>query len=184
MPRKAKTTEEEVGVTNSEEKVNENTQEKVVTNKKVALEPLADSDEIEVEALLPNVTYLDSEMNDMYRWDNVGDVEIMEFGVIKKMWRNHKSYFNKLWLKPKDERVMEKFGLNKLYEKYEYLLDADNYSHKNVANIIEAIDSLNNALKYTISTKILDFVKEGTISDIKVIKALERKLNMDLIELI
>ena len=110
MPRKAKTTEEEVGVTNAEEKVNENTQKKVVANKKVALEPLEDSDEVEVEALLPNVTYLDSEMNDMYRWDNVGDVEIMEFGVIKKMWRNHKSYFNKLWLKPKDERVMEKFG--------------------------------------------------------------------------
>lgn len=179
MPRKAKVTEEEVGVKETEVKeVEETTQEKEV------LEPLTDGDEIEVVALIPNVTYLDSEMNDMYRWENVGDTEVMEFGVIKKMWRNHKSYFNKLWLKPLDERVMKKFGLNKLYEKYDYLLDADNYSYKNITEITKAIDSLNNALKYTISTKILDFVTEGVISDIKVIKALERKLNMDLVEMI
>lgn len=178
MPRKAKTTEEEVGVKEVE------TKEVEEATKKEVLEPLTDSDEIEIVALIPNVTYLDSEMNDMYRWDNVGDTEVMEFGVIKKMWRNHKSYFNKLWLKPLDERVMKKFGLNKLYEKYDYLLNSDNYSYKNIADITKAIDSLNNALKYTISTKILDFVRDGVISDIKVIKALERKLNMDLIEMI
>ena len=94
-----------------------NEAEKTV-KKTVKAEPLNDSDEIEVVSLIDNVSYKDSKTLDMYDWDVAGHVEYMSFETLKNMWRSHKGYFKNMWLKPKDDRVINKFGLTKTFEKY------------------------------------------------------------------
>ena len=89
------------------------------TSKKV--EPLENDDEIDVISLVPNVSYKDSKTNDFYEWDEVGHVEPMTYETLKNMWRNHKGYFRNMKLKPMDERVISKFGLKSVFEKYEFL---------------------------------------------------------------
>lgn len=177
MPRK-KTDVEEV----EKENVIENTEKK--TTKTTTLPPLKDTDEIEIVSLIPNVSYVDTETNDTYEWNEVGDVEFMEFSAIKKMNRNFKSYFNKLWLKPNDERVIEKFGLKRLYEKYDFLLKYENYTRANITKITESLSSIPMGLKFSISDKIKEFVENEKITDVQVIKNLEKVLNTDLFELI
>lgn len=184
MPKKADNTTidsvtEEVSTTSSV------TEKKVVAKKeKKNVTPLEDADEIEVVSLIPNISYLDNETMDMYRWESVGDSETMNFGAIKKMWRNHKGYFNKLWLKPLDERVIKKFNLQKIYDKYDYLLESKNYTKENMNKISEALEEIPKYLKFTIADKIKTLVAEGEISNIHVIKVLEKKLNVDLFDLI
>lgn len=153
-----------------------------IEKKSIKVEPLEDSDEIEVVSLVPNVSYKDSKTGDMYEWDNVGHPEDMTFETLKNLWRNNKGYFRNMWLKPNDDRVINKFGLTKTFEKYEYLMDASNYTKKNINAICEAISSTPNGLKFAICDKVKSLVVNGDVTDVSVIKALENRLQIDLIE--
>ena len=149
--------------------------------KNVKVEPLKDSDEIEVVSLTPNVSYKDNYTNDMYRWDEVGHIEPMSYETLRNMWRNAKGYFKNLWIKPLDERVIQKFGLTNTYEKYEFLMDESNYTRANINKICTNISSTPIGVKFSICTKVKDMVVSGAVTDIAVIRALEKHLDLDLI---
>ena len=152
------------------------------TEKAINVEPLEDSDEIEVVSLIPNVSYKDSKTGDMYEWDDVGHVEYMTLDTLKNMWRNNKGYFRNMWLKPNDDRVVNKFGLTKTFEKYEFLMDESNYTRKTIDDICDSISNAPNGLKRSICNKVKDLVVNGKVTDVQVIKKLEKHLNLDLIE--
>lgn len=165
---------------NAVEKMNEETIKD--TKKSVKAEPLEDSDEIKVISLVPNVSYKDSKTLDMYEWHEVGHVEYMTFDTLKNMWRNNKGYFKNLWLKPNDDRVINKFGLTKTFEKYEYLMDGSNYTKKNIVAICDAIKETPNGLKISICDKVKSLVIDGEVTDVFVIRELEKRLHIDLID--
>ncbi len=149
--------------------------------KSVNVEPLEDSDEIEVVSLVPNVSYKDSKTLDMYEWNEVGHPEYMTFDTLKNLWRNNKGYFKNLWLKPMDDRVINKFGLTKTFEKYEYLMEGSNYTRKNINAICDAIKGTPNGLKFSICNKVKSLVVNGELVDVFVIRELEKRLNIDLL---
>lgn len=171
---------EDIVDVNTAEETNEETKKTIKKSTKV--EPLEDSDEIEVVSLVPNVSYKDSKTLDMYEWHEAGHVEPMTFDTLKNMWRNDKGYFKNLWLKPMDDRVINKFGLTKTFEKYEYLMDGSNYTKKNIDAICAAIKETPNSLKFSICNKVKNLVVSGEVSDVSVIRALEKRLKIDLID--
>lgn len=173
-------TEETKVVSEVTEEMNENKNKN--TKKSVNKEPLKDTDEINVVSLIPNVSYKDSKTLDMYEWDEVGHVEPMTFETLKNMWRNNKGYFKHMWLKPEDERVINKFGLTKTFEKYEYLMNASNYTKENIKDICSAISDTPNGLKISICGKIKNMVINNEVSDVSVIRALEKHLKIELID--
>ncbi len=159
------------------------TQEKETVVRTVKETPLNDSDEIQVVSLIPNVSYLDSKTNDYYEWEGIGHIEYMTVDVLKNMWRNHKSYFRNMWLKPLDERIVKLFGLKVIYDKYEFLMKESNYTRDNIKKIIDMLtaSSTTNGLKFSVTNMVKNAVMNGRISDVVVIKALENQLNLDLI---
>jgi hypothetical protein len=174
-----KSTVENINDVNTVEEMNE--KETKITKKSANVEPLADSDEIEVISLVSNVTYKDSKTLDTYEWREIGHVEYMTFETLKNMWRNNKGYFKNLWLKPNDERVINKFSLNRTFENYEYLMDGSNYTKKNIGAICDAIKATPNGLKWSICDKVKSLVVSGEITNISVIRELEKRLRIDLI---
>lgn len=150
------------------------------TKKSIKAQPLEDSDEIEVVSLVPNVSYKDRKTLDMYDWREVGHIEYMTFDILKNMWRTDKGYFKNLWLKPMDDRVINKFGLTKTFEKYEYLMDGSNYTKKNIKAICDAIKETPNGLKFSICNKVKNLVVDGELTDVFVIRELEKRLQIDL----
>lgn len=162
------------------EEMNEETTKTV--KKSIKAQPLEDSDEIEVISLVPNVSYKDRKTLDMYEWHEVGHSEYMTFDILKNMWRTDKGYFKNLWLKPMDDRVINKFGLTKTFEKYEYLMDGSNYTKKNIKTICEAIKDTPNGLKFAICNKVKNLVVNGEVADVFVIRELENRLQISLIE--
>lgn len=180
MPRTstAKATVEDVVDVDTVEKMNED----AIKNTKKSVKQLEDSDEIEVISLVPNVSYKDSKTLDMYEWHEVGHIEYMTFDTLKNMWRNNKGYFKNLWLKPNDNRVINKFGLTKTFEKYEYLMDGSNYTKKNINLICDAIKGTPNGLKIAICDKVKNLVVSGDVTDVFVIRELEKRLHIDLID--
>ena len=176
MGRTAKSAVEEVVTeTTAAEEMNER-------NDKKTVKPLNDFDEIKVVSIIPNISYKDSRTGDFYEWDEIGHVEYMTFDILKNMWRSHKGYFRNMWLKPEDDRVINKFGLTKTFEKYESLMDKSNYTKKNIDAICDAISGAPNGLKASIYDKVKNLVIDGDITDVTVIRKLENRLKIDLIE--
>lgn len=172
-------TVEDIVDVNTVEEMNEETTK--TTKKSIKSQPLEDSDEIEVVSLVPNVSYKDSKTFDMYEWNEVGHIEYMTFDTLKNMWRNNKGYFKNLWLKPVDDRVINKFGLTNTFEKYEYLMDGSNYTKKNINAICDAIKTTPNGLKFSICNKVKSLVVSGELTDVFVIRELEKRLQIDLL---
>lgn len=153
--------------------------------KNVNAAKLLDTDEIEVVSLIPNVSYYDKATGDRYEWENTGDVEYMTVEAIQRMRRNARGYFEDMCLKPNDERVIDKFSMKRYYEKHDYLMDAYNYTKDNIANVLDEFSALrSNSLKSSIVNKIKDMVSNGELSDVMVIRAIEKRLDIDLISLL
>lgn len=146
---------------------------------------LDDKEEIEVVALIPNVSYYDKATGDRYEWENAGDVEYMTVEAIQRMRRNSRGYFEDMCVKPNDERVIKKFGMERYYEQHDYLMDASNYTKDNITNVLDKFSSLrSNSLKSSIVNKIKDMITNGELSDAVVIRAIEKRLDIDLISLL
>lgn len=156
------------------------TENKNVEKKVNAPAPLLDTDEIAVESLVPNVSYLDKHTGDFYRWDEVGHVEYMTVEALKNMWRNFKGYFKNMWLKPLDNRIVTRFGLERTYENFEFLMNPTNYTRKNVDTIFDTISKTPNDLKFTILDKVKQLIVSGELTDAFIIKALEKHFDVDL----
>lgn len=154
---------------------------KTVKTKEVQEEPLNDSDEIEVMAVIPNVSYEDFATSNYYEWNEAGQIESMPFGTIRAMHRKYKSYFGDMWLKPLDDRVIKKLGLSRVYDKYDAIMDESNYTIDKVDEVLNIFSSASNGLKMAAVNKVKDMVFEGIISDARVIKKLEDKLNIELL---
>lgn len=161
---------------------------KSVTTKKndaTNVKELDDKEEIEVVALIPNVSYYDRATGDRYEWENAGDVEYMTVEAIQRMRRNSRGYFEDMCVKPNDERVIKKFGMERYYEQHDYLMDASNYTKDNITNVLDKFSSLrSNSLKSSIVNKIKDMIANGELSDAVVIRAIEKRLDIDLISLL
>lgn len=158
-----------------------NTKKNDATNVK----ELDDKEEIEVVALIPNVSYYDRATGDRYEWENAGDVEYMTVEAIQRMRRNSRGYFEDMCVKPNDERVIKKFGMERYYEQHDYLMDASNYTKDNITNVLDKFSSLrSNSLKSSIVNKIKDMIANGELSDAVVIRAIEKRLDIDLISIL
>ena len=83
-----------------------------------------------------------------------------------------------------DKRVVEQFGLSKVYEKYKMLLDGSNYTRKDINKIVDAISSSPNGLKFSLCNKIKNMIIQGEITDVFVIRTLEKQFDTDLISYI
>lgn len=142
---------------------------------------LSDLDVIEVTSLIPNVVYEDNRTGNYYEWEEIGHCEDMTFDEIKNMHRKNKTYFNDMWLKPLDERVIKKLGLSRTYDKYNFLVDESNYTNDNIDEVLDGLSSAPASLKIAIVNRIKDMVADGTVSDIKVVRKLEKRLDIDLI---
>lgn len=161
---------------------------KSVTTKKndaTNIKELDDKEEIEVVALIPNVSYYDKATGDRYEWENAGDVEYMTVEAVQRMRRNSRGYFEDMCVRPNDERVIKKFGMERYYEQHDYLMDASNYTKDNITNVLDKFSSLrSNSLKSSIVNKIKDMIANGELSDAVVIRAIEKRLDIDLISLL
>lgn len=183
---KAKSTVEVTDeVVASEDSVAATSATKVDAKKNVNANELNDSDEIEVVALIPNVSYYDKATGDRYEWEDAGDIEYMTVDAIQRMRRNARGYFEDMCVKPNDERVIEKFGMKRYYEQHDYLMNAFNYTRDNIVNVLDKFSAIrSNSLKSSIVNKIKDMISNGELSDATVIRAIEKRLDIDLISLL
>jgi hypothetical protein len=168
-----------------ESKNNETKTKAPAENKgKENIEPLTDDTDIEVVSLVKNVSYFDEKTGDRYVWEEIGDVNYIPFGVLKNMYRHFKGYFLGYYIRPNDERVIKQFKLERTYKKYDDVLNKDNFVGKKIDALCEVIKNLPDALKFTTFARIQTWVSDGEITDITVVRTLEKVFGLDLYSLL
>lgn len=146
---------------------------------------LSGSDEVEIVSLIPNVSYYDKATGDRYEWEYAGDVEYMTVDAVQRLRRNARGYFEDMCIKPNDERVIKKFSLGRYYSQYDYLMDSDNYTKENIDYVLDRFSSIrSNSLKSSVVNKIKSMISDGELSDVSVIRSIEKRLDIDLISLL
>lgn len=139
-------------------------------------------DLVKVKALIPNVYYTNSKTGNSYVWQESEQVEEMTFEDFTDIWRNHRGYITELVLRPLDDVVIKRYGLTGFYSEYDFVLNGKNYTLDNLSKIYNVIDKSNNAVKINIIDKIKLMINNGDITNIRVVKNIEQKYDITLVQ--
>lgn len=127
------------------------------------------------------LTYKARSTNAIYRWNNIGAVEYMSVAELNEMNNYKRSYLNKPLVILLDERAIKKFRLQPVYENVAKINNLKVLFKKDMSTIERTIDNaLDVNMRDILISKSRQMIKNGTLTDINVIKLLERKLQHDL----
>ena len=127
------------------------------------------------------LTYKSRSTNAIYRWNNIGAVEYMSVAELNEMNNYKRSYLNKPLVILLDERAIKKFRLQPVYENVAKINNLKDLFKKDMSTIERTIDTaLDVNMRDILISKARQMIKNNTLTNINIIKLLERKLQHDL----
>lgn len=127
------------------------------------------------------LTYKARSTNAIYRWNNIGAVEYMSVAELNEMNNYKRSYLNKPLVILLDERAIKKFRLQPVYENVAKINNLKDLFKKDMSTIERTIDTaLDVNMRDILISKARQMIKNNSLTNINIIKLLERKLQHDL----
>ena len=145
---------------------------------------LNDDTRIVVEARVPAVYYTCPVTFETFSWLEVGDTQEMTFKQLRIMNTKHPRYFTEKWLLPNNEVVMKKLHLDKIYATKGNRADMKRFCGDDIKDVEELLSGLDSNAKTELTPKIVKYVKDGKIANVKMIRLLEKKLGIELMDLV
>ena len=93
-------------------------------------------------------------------------------------------YFTEKWLLPNDGTVMKKLHLDKIYTTKVNRADMKRFCGDDIKDVEELLSGLDSNAKTELTPKIVKYVKDGKIANVKMIRLLEKKLGIELMDLV
>lgn len=138
---------------------------------------------VSVKALVPSVYYTCDKTYDSFAWLEVGDVQDMTYQQLKLMKAKHPRYFTEKWIVPCDNAVIKKLGLSDIYKKTFKQTDMKLlYDGNDLKGIEDLLSGLTDTVIADLTQKVIKAVKNGRIDKVKVIRLLEKKLGIELMQ--
>ena len=145
---------------------------------------LNDDTRIVVEARVPAVYYSCPVTFETFSWLEVGDTQEMTFKQLRIMNTKYPRYFTEKWLLPNDGTVMKKLHLDKIYATKVNRADMKRFCGDDIKDVEELLSGLDSNAKTELTPKIVKYVKDGKIANVKMIRLLEKKLGIELMDLV
>lgn len=165
--------------------MNQTTNANEVATPKSANKSIRDDDIVVVKSLVPNIYYTCSKTLDSFIWADVGDTQEMTFAQLKVLKNKHGGYFAKKWLYPQNEVVLKKLGIDDIFAvKFDSHNDMKLLYGNDINAVKEKISYIAADEKETMIKKIQSAVKQGKIVNIKIIRLLEKELDIELMDLV
>lgn len=131
------------------------------------------------------LTYRARSTNAIFRWNQIGSIEYMTVAELNEMNNYKRSYLNKPLVILLDERVIQKFRLQHVYENVAKINNLKELFKKNTDEIKSTIKfALDVNMRDILISKTRQMIKAGTLTNINVIHLLEKELQFDLSEAI
>ena len=145
---------------------------------------LNDDTKIVVEARVPAVYYSCPVTFETFSWMEVGDTQEMTYKQLRIMNAKHPRYFSEKWLLSHNDIVMKKLKLDKYYTTKVNRNDMKKFCGNDIKAVEELLSGLNSNVKTELTPKIVKYVKDGKIANVKMIRLLEKKLSIELMDLV
>ena len=145
---------------------------------------LKDNTKVIVKSLVPSVYYTCLKTMDSFMWEEVGDEQEMTYMQIKTMKVKYPRYFTEKWLLICNDEILKKLNLISIFATKVTNEDMKKFYGSDVKAVENLLVSLNDNAKIELSKKIINDVKKGKIVNIKIIRLLEKYLDIQLMELV
>ena len=127
------------------------------------------------------LTYKARSTNAIYRWNQIGAIEYMTVAELNEMNNYKRAYLNKPLVILMDERAIKKFRLQKVYENVAQINNLKSLFKSDMSTIERTVDTALDAnMRDILISKVRQMIKNGTLTNINIIKLLEKKLQHDL----
>ena len=131
------------------------------------------------------LTYKARSTNAIYRWNQIGAIEYMSVAELNEMNNYKRAYLNKPLVILMDERAIKKFRLQKVYENVAQINNLKSLFKSDMSTIERTIDTALDAnMRDILISKVRQMIKNGTLTNINIIKLLEKKLQHDLADIV
>ena len=131
------------------------------------------------------LTYKARSTNAIYRWNQIGAIEYMSVAELNEMNNYKRAYLNKPLVILMDERAIKKFRLQKVYENVAQINNLKSLFKSDMGTIEKTINTALDAnMRDILISKVRQMIKNGTLTNINIIKLLEKKLQHDLADIV
>ncbi len=128
------------------------------------------------------LVYISPKTKERFIWENFGDEQDMDLQELKTARNSSKTFFENNWFLIDDPEILDYLGVMQYY-KYALNFEAFNDLFKETpAKITEIVSHLSAGQKKSVAYRAKQLIADQEIDSIKVIKALEESLSIDLIE--
>lgn len=141
---------------------------------------LNDDTKIVVEARVSSVYYTCPNTFEPFAWVEAGDTQEMTYKQIRIMNAKHPRYFTEKWLLPRNEQVLKKLKLEKIYSSKMNRGDMKKLYGSDVEAVEQLLTNLSSDAREELKTTVIRDVKNGKIENVKIIRLLEKQLNIEL----
>lgn len=126
------------------------------------------------------LTYVSKSTGLTTTWSAYGDEQFMEVEELIRMKASSPTFLGRPWIVIDDEDVVEYLGLKDTYDKIIPVEEMDGFFKKNVEYIEELIKKAPKGTKELVASRARRLVQKGELDSNKVIKLLEKLLEIDL----
>lgn len=127
------------------------------------------------------LTYKARSTSAIYRWNQIGAIQYMSVAELNEMNNYKSSYLNKPLVILMDERAIKKFRLQHVYENVAQINNLKRLFKSDMITIDRVITTALDAnMRDILVSKSRQMIKNKTLTDINIIRFLEKKLQHDL----
>ena len=126
------------------------------------------------------LTYISTKTRMTYRWNDYGSIVDVEFGELRNMLASNPRFLHEPYMIVEDDEAAEALRLTEIYSKMA-MIDNLQDSFKKPFNEIEKIlRNLPQGMKDTVASKARQMIENGKLDSLRIIKLIEKELNVDL----
>ena len=128
------------------------------------------------------LVYVSKKTGERFVWEQFGEEQDMEIGELRNARSSSKAFFENNWFMFDEQWIVDYLGMNKYYKYALKIEDFDEVFKKDPAEIEEIVASMTDGQKKSMAYRARALIATGDIDSNKVITALEKCLDTQLIE--
>jgi hypothetical protein len=126
------------------------------------------------------LTYVSKKTGLETTWSKFGDEEYIDLGELMTMKASQPKFLNNPWIMIDDTDVVEHLGLKAVYDKIIAVEELDSFFYKQVDEMVEVLKKAPKGTRQLVADTARAKVQDGSLDSMRIIKALEKELIIDL----
>lgn len=161
----------------------ENTQVSVTQSKQIKPKDIDPEQYVSVKnGFQGKLVYRSKKTGETFVWDSFGSEQEIELRELKSVKNTYKKYFENNWFMFDEDWVIDYLGVRQYYKNSISVSDFDEIFNKKPSELTEIINGLSAGQKKSVAYRARQLIFDKKIDSLSMIDALEKALNVELIE--